>query len=185
MSREEWRNIPGWEGLYVVSNLGRVRSLDRTIVKKVSRNGRMATIQRKGRIISQSLDSHGYSMLNLCAGGKRRAALVHHLVLIAFVGPKPEGMECRHLDGRRSNNRLENLSWGTALENAADKKRHGTEIVVCGERHGRAKLNANDVRKIRRDADAGLSYASIGREHCISAQQIREIAVRSAWRHVP
>lgn len=185
MSREEWREIPGWEGLYMASNLGRVRSIDRTIIKKVSRNGRMATIQRKGKIISQSLDSHGYPMLNLCAGGKRSAALVHQLVLFAFVGPKPEGMESRHLDGVRSNNRIENLCWGTALENAADKKRHGTEVVICGERHGRAKLNADDVRQIRRDADAGRSYASIGREHCISAPQIRQIAVRSAWRHVP
>jgi hypothetical protein len=169
---------------YEVSDLGRVRSLDRVIYKKVTRDGLVAKIARKGKIISQSRDTHGYPMLNLCVDGVVKSALVHHLVLFAFVGPKPEGMQCRHGDGIRSNNRLANLCWGTALENAADKRAHGTEIVLRGERHGRATLTDIKVRKIRQMARDGKSYAAIGRWIGVSAQQARKIAIGKAWRHV-
>lgn len=184
MSEEIWRPIPGWDDLYEVSDLGRVRSLDRVIRKKVTRDGLTATIRRKGRIIKDSLDTHGYPMLNLCVDGTAKAALVHHLVLFAFVGPKPEGMQCRHGDGVRSNNRLANLCWGTALENAADKRIHGTEIVLFGERHGRSTLTDAKVRKIRQMASDGKSYAAISRWAGVSAQQARKIAIGKAWRHV-
>jgi hypothetical protein len=63
---------------------------------------------------------------------------VHRLVLEAFVGPCPEGMECRHLDGDPANNRLENLRWGTHRENAADQVRHGTAAWLRPECHERA-----------------------------------------------
>ena len=69
--------------------------------------------------------SHGYPTVGLHRDGKRHFRLVHRLVLQAFVGHCPKGMECRHLDGDQINNRLENLQWGTRTENMADMIRHG------------------------------------------------------------
>src|SRR5690348_3410561 len=69
----------------------------------------------------------GYRSVGLCDGsGKVLQRLVHHLVLEAFTGYAPQGMETRHLDGNPQNNRLENLKWGTPSENGADRVRHGT-----------------------------------------------------------
>lgn len=113
---EEWKPVPGHEGSYEVSSEGRVRSLDREIVRS---NGH--TYALKGKVLAQIVSLHGRKQVNL--SGKTR--LVHQLVLEAFVGPRPEGTECCHYDDDRGNNRLSNLRWGTSSENELDKVRNG------------------------------------------------------------
>ncbi len=93
-------------------------------------------------------DTRGYPAVNLCHKGCRRRVNVHTLVLLAFVGPCPEGHECRHLDGRKENCALFNLAWGTRCENAADRRRHGT--APTGTANGRAKLTDDDAREVMR-----------------------------------
>lgn len=114
---EEWRTIPGYEGVYEASNAGRIRSLDRR-----DRLGHL----RNGRILKLRLDRYGY--LRFHAGGKpRRVLTVHRLILLAFAGQPPLGAnEARHLDGDPTNNQLSNLQWGSSAENKADQLRHGT-----------------------------------------------------------
>lgn len=114
---EEWRRIPGYEGRYDVSNLGRVRSLDR-----VRANGR----KWRGRILKPVPMARGYLSVNLWLDNTPRMHLIHRLVLAAFVGPVPEGAEGRHSDGNSSNNQLVNLEWGTHSENQYDQVAHGT-----------------------------------------------------------
>lgn len=89
----------------------------------------------------------GYRQICL---GKRYVQSVHVLVLLAFVGPCPEGMECRHLDGNPANNRLDNLCWGTGSENWNDKRRHGTLNILRGEDCPYSKLTEDTVREIRK-----------------------------------
>ncbi len=93
-----------------------------------------------------------HHQLMLRADGFYRMRYVHQLVLEAFVGPCPSGLECRHLDGNPDNNQLENLRWGTRLENMADKKLHGTERPPA-PRYGldnfTAKFSDDDIRCIR------------------------------------
>lgn len=96
---ERWLPVPGSEG-YEVSDQGRVRNA------------------RTGRLLAGHSD-RGYRRVNL---GAARRARVHELVLLAFVGPRPEGL---HGDGDRANNALANLRWGTRAENCADTVRHG------------------------------------------------------------
>jgi len=109
---EQWRPVVGFEGRYEVSNLGRVASLPNR--------------QRPTRIIMrQSRTPDGYYRLNLCADGTRVRRSVHLLVAAAFIGPRPEGLMTRHMDGDPGNNRAGNLAWGTAEENAQDMLRHG------------------------------------------------------------
>jgi hypothetical protein len=109
---EEWRWIAQQEGRYEVSNLGRVRSY-------VRRGPTSATRNQIGRILAPYLDAYGYRVIAL--GTKR--VKVHRLVLEAFVGPSER--LTRHLNNDPSDNRLENLRWGTPLENQQDRVRAG------------------------------------------------------------
>lgn len=113
---EQWRPVLGYEGYYEVSDFGRVRSLDR-----IGAQGR----RYQGTILAQMRGRTGYRQVNLHCSGQV-THLVHRLVLLAFAGPAPEGMEVRHRNGDRADNTLANLAWGTHLENMRDQREHGT-----------------------------------------------------------
>jgi len=74
---------------------------------------------------------NGYLCFNLCKSGHRANGRIHVLVLLAFVGPRPEGQQARHLNGNATDNRRVNLAWGTPKQNTADSIRHGTQYAVC------------------------------------------------------
>ena len=113
-----WKFIPGFEESYEVSDTGEVRSCDRVS------GGRKYV----GKTLRPSTSKRGYKRVNLHKGGAApRTYTVHTAVLEAFVGPRPEGLVCRHLDGDPSNNKVGNLEWGTPTENMLDKARHGTD----------------------------------------------------------
>lgn len=116
------------------------------------------------------------------ADGAQQRAYIHGLVAEAFHGPRPDGMEVRHLDGDRLNNDATNLRWGTRSQNMRDKERHGT--APRGERHPHAKLTDTDVREIRRMRDAGASLPQIMRRFNISRMTAWRVAARKLWRHV-
>lgn len=117
---EEWRYIPGYEGTHQVSDHGHVRSVGRTIVNKLGHE-----ISFRGRTLRLK-DDDGYLRVELNAGGVGKMHFVHRLVLAAFVGEVPEGMQCRHLDGNPKNNHFHNLRYGTVSENQLDRVKHGT-----------------------------------------------------------
>jgi hypothetical protein len=106
---EIWKAIPGYEGLYEVSDQGRVRNAVKILAQAAMRSGHMAVHLSK------------------------RTMYVHRLVLFAFIGPPPQSnqrMECRHLDGNPANNNLVNLAWGTVAENRADRRRLGEKAKL-------------------------------------------------------
>lgn len=122
---EQWLPVVGYEGLYEVSDMGRVRSLDRAVWRDDARC-RPHYVTYRGREMRLSRQAHGYVGVILWRDGKYRNVRVHRLVLEAFVGPCPRGMETLHGNGQRNDNRLANLRWGTQEENAEDRVRHGT-----------------------------------------------------------
>jgi hypothetical protein len=103
---------------------------------------------------------------------------VHQLVLQAFDGKCPPGMECRHLDGDPLNNNLENLAWGTHKANMADKKRHGTS------RNGTTKLHASDIADIREARKRGVSARLLALLYEVTEDTITEITCGRTWKHV-
>lgn len=121
--QENWRPVPGYEGAYEVSDLGRVRSLPRIIMRA---NGIPQKIH--GRMLKPYV-ANGYPTVRIAKGGDRgngQTRLVHRLVAFAFLEPGPEGTEVCHIDGDKGNPRASNLYWGTRAENLADSIAHGT-----------------------------------------------------------
>jgi len=129
-------------------------------------------------------DRHGYSVVKVRESGQNRNLLVHTAILSAFVGPRPSGGVCRHLDGNRSNNRLENLCWGTVRENYADAVCHGTAMV--GSLQSQSKLTEDEVREIRRRAKSGPYgvQQELAREFGVSHTVISHVVSGKAWCHV-
>ena len=123
---EEWRAVPGYEDLYEVSSLGRVRSLDRLVLRRGDKKPQV----RKGRVLkpmwTQATKPSRYGAVALMRSGVRDVRRVAVLVCTVFSGPRPDGMVCRHLDGDSTHNAATNLAWGTPSENAYDSVRHGT-----------------------------------------------------------
>jgi NUMOD4 motif-containing protein len=118
---ERWLPVIGWENLYAVSSCGRVWSIRRVIQRK---NGTTQLIH--GRMLAQTQASNGYLSVKLSINGKKHTALVHDLVLRAFVGPPSDDQECLHGSANKLHNQLTNLKWGTRSQNELDKQRDGT-----------------------------------------------------------
>lgn len=116
--QERWRPVPGHEGVYEISDFGRCRGLDRVI--QVTRGESTFSRFQQGGVMAPHRTNYGHLFVTL--GGKTR--YFHEMVLGAFVGPRPPGMEARHLDGDESNNRLGNLVWDTHGNNIRDRKWH-------------------------------------------------------------
>lgn len=151
---EEWRQIVDLPAGYEVSNFGRVRSWHV--------GGTVGRLKTEPHLLRSRVNPHrgGYVNVSFSIGHKRmRASYVHHLVLEAFVGPCPEHCSLtRHLDRDPTNNRVDNLAWGTCRENELDAVRHGTH--TRGEQNGQAKLTMEQVREIRASGASGTDLAA-------------------------
>lgn len=118
---EVWKPIPEYSQ-YEASTLGNVRSVDRMIPAGTG------TRFMPGRTLRQNPNTRGYLQVRLHKGSEAKSFAVHRIILTTFVGPRPDGMETRHLNGDRRDNRLTNLAYGTPKENAADRVAHGTSV---------------------------------------------------------
>lgn len=170
---EQWRPVVGYERAYEVSDQGRVRSVDRL----VRANSGWRNTGVRYFTPSSSGKNKKYKRVLLRNPDKQRP--VHQLVLEAFVGPRPENCEVRHLDGDPSNNRLDNLAWGTKAENQADKIKHGT--ILRGTANPASKLTEADVLAIRASSKRQVDLAEI---YGVSQPIISAIRLRKIWKHV-
>lgn len=157
-----WKPVPDFPN-YEVSDKGEVRNIKRHKLRKLS----------KGRYVS----------LSLCRNdGIRYTAMVHILVMHAFVGPRPEGMQIRHLDGNPHNNCLTNLAYGTGSENYQDQVIHG--VAARGVRNGRSILTERHVRVARGLHRIGFNCVRISEIMSVSPTCIKSLVNRVTWKHV-
>lgn len=119
----------------------------------------------------------------LYANRRRVTLKVAHLVLWAFVGPRPDGQEACHWNGVRHDNRLANLRWDTIAANRADSRRHGT--LPVGERSHFAKLTNAGIAEVRRLYSEGETYSEIARQLGIHRSTVTKAVKRITWAHVP
>lgn len=206
---EIWKPIINYEDFYEISNYGRVKSIhnknitnkkiiliknlllnkvkiiDITKILNISRSTVMriksGQINYINKILCPILGNHGYLYVNLFKDKCHSVRLVHDLVLVSFIGKRPEKMECRHLDGNRLNNKLSNLVWGTSSENTLDSVIHGTHVDNKGEKSGVAKLNNKKVWAIRKDK---RSHKEIAKEYDIHIDYVSKIKTKKQWRHI-
>ena len=131
------------------------------------------------------LDRDGYFQVDLRRGRRRIFSGVHRLVLQTFVGPCPKGMQCRHLNGIRTDNSLENLCWGTLKENMRDRELHGNTFHAQGEKHGASKLTEQDVRMIIYMYRTGLFLQrEIAEIYKIGRELVSKIVLGKRWKHL-
>ncbi|MFC3697055.1 NUMOD4 motif-containing HNH endonuclease [Sphingobium xenophagum] len=179
-----WRPIPGFPDYIVSSNGDIVR------IRKDIRGHSLS-----GAPLKSSPNKSGYHGLTLTNAGVRSSVRVNRIVCEAFHGPAPSPKHhAAHNDGDRSNNSEGNLRWATAVENEQDKREHGTagigdrhwsksqpEKRARGEGHGRAKLTAEDVRRIRLD---GRKQREIAASFGVTQRVIWMVKAGKTWGHV-
>lgn len=149
---ETWKSVIGYDGLYQVSDLGRVRSLDR-FYKKIS----------LGRVLKLSVNKPGYKVFTASKFGSPKKLYVGKEVLRAFVKNPLEKPEVNHKNGIKTDDQLTNLEWVTGAENLAHAKKTGLNHNI-GETHCHAVLTRQNVLDIRRtyvllkDRKNGMKY---------------------------
>lgn len=174
LNTEEWRDVPGYEGFYQVSNLGRVRSVDRVVV--YGRYHRGQTKIHHGKICIPALNTNGHLNAHLSRLGSIKTCQVHCLVALAFHGSRPPRSHVHHLDENPLNNRAGNLVY---LLKGVHRSLHST-----GEENPRAKLTDEQVGEIRQLAANGLAYPAIASRFGVSKSLVGQIARNEIWSHL-
>lgn len=160
---ERWLPVPGYEGLYEVSDLGNVRPVR--------------------RLLKPQVNTHGYLSVTLSRSGKTKTIPIHVLVCDAFLGPRPVGQERRHGPGGQRDNSVANLSFGTPPENQRDRVRDGT--TNRGERSANAKLTAAIVAECRARYVAGQTQASLAAEFGVTTGAMCNAIRGKTWTELP
>ena len=171
LRKEVWRDVAGYEGLYQVSNLGRVLS-----TRLKARNGE--------GVLRVLIIPDGYCQVSLSVGAHRVQVGVHRLVAGAFIGGSQPGIEVNHLNGIKTDNRVENLQYCTRKEND-----HHSRYVLghtgMGEKNNAVKLTEHQVIEIRTlYATGSYSQPQLARRFGVDQAQIWRILHRRSWKHI-
>lgn len=169
--KEEWKDIDGYEGLYKVSNLGRVKSMN------YNKTGREKCLK--------SSDRKGYDAVILSRNGNRVCKSIHRLVLEAFT-PNPNNKpQVNHIDGDKKNNNVNNLEWCTAKENTRHSFKNGLQNILRGSDVYNSRLSPNDILQMRSIYDHGWANQSeLADAYNISFQHAHKILRNKVWRHI-
>ncbi len=174
---EVWKDIENYEGLYQVSNLGRVRSLDRIV-------GCGKQLKGKEKAIFQ--DKYGYSVVCLCKDGFAKHWKVHRLVAISFLENPSNFPEINHKDENKENNRAENLEWCTTKHNINYGTRNEkVRIALSGEKcycHKLTQKQVDEMRTLNKEDSKKYTARILSERYGISISQAKRILNRTRWR---
>ena len=176
MTTELWRPVVGWEDRYEVSSCGRVRSI------RCSSSLGGTYLRIKPKIKAPTVRRDGRVQVNLVRDNVNSRHYVHHLVLNAFVEPRPPGMECGHLNGNPTDNRLTNLRWMSHHANMQQLDEHGTRIRGSAARG--AKLTDESVLAARAMRQSGSTLQAIADLLRVSETTVRNAVNGKRWAHV-
>jgi hypothetical protein len=165
---EIWKPIKGFESLYLISNLGRLKSFHRDKIN--------------GKVINPTLTTKGYFHVHLYRAGEKITARIHQLVAQAFIGDCPKDHQVNHKNGNKTDNRASNLEYLTMSENIEHAKFSG--LYTKGTKRPASKLTENDVREIRKLSKQKLSSRKIGEMFGVGKTVILRIRNGENWKHV-
>lgn len=176
--KEIWKDIEDYEGLYQVSNLGRVKSLDRKV------NHIFGERIVKGIILKHS-ETTNYNAVMLNKEGIVRKVNIHRLVAKSFIANPQNKATVNHIDGNKRNNRVDNLEWVTQSENVKHSYAMGL-ANIDGENHPSNKLTEADVRVIKQMLKDGVKNCEIHKifKSVVCAGTISDIKVGKSWKNV-
>lgn len=181
MAREHWKPIKGYVGWYEVSNLGRIRSVDRRVMVP-NRWGGVSKTKRRGQLRKLSVDRDGYWRVGLYKQGFQRFLLVHRLVAKTFLANPKRLPEVDHADSDRLNAKVDNLTWVTELGNVRLTVSRGR--TCRGESSPNTKLTIQKVQRIRACFALGASKVSLAKMFGVSDVAIGAVVTRRTWAHV-
>lgn len=174
--QETWLPVMGYEGLYEVSNMGEVRSLDRVIP-----HGKENFLRkRKGKILSKKIDPQNKFRVGLCKDGVQITYFVHYLVARNFIGECPKGLMTCHNDGDGQNNRADNLRFDTHQSNMDDMVKHGKS--PRGSKNWNAIATKEQVLKVRELRAQGLFYKDICVQTGLSFESVAKMCQGKSWK---
>lgn len=179
--QEIWKDVVGYEGLYQVSNLGRVKSLDRYVVYHYNNGKGDVTVFRKGRIMRQFLYKTGYLYTCLAKEGIRIKYKIHRLVAMAFL-PNPENKPVvNHKDGCTTNNNLNNIEWATLSENVQHAIWNG--LLKTGTDSFWSKLTNEQVDFIRKNYEkrGKYNFVTLGKMFNVTPRTIQNVIQRNTY----
>lgn len=173
---EVWKNIKGFEKQYEVSNHGRVRAKE-----KVTFNGRWYCTRKQKMMRPTKPNKFGYIMINLCKDGKKKHCLLHRLIAVAFIKNPKNKETINHINGIKSDNRIENLEWATRSEQNIHASKLGLKRFN-GEDHSQHKLTDIQVKTIRGMAMNGGKPK--GSDFGVTNATISDVLKRRSWKHI-
>ncbi len=186
IKNEIWKPIPNFEGYYEASNMGRIKSLDRTIEKPDKKTGKINYMTRRGKIFKiRFKHNRRYMTIRLSKNRHVLSTPVHRIIAMTFI-PNPNNKpQVNHINGIKTDNRVENLSWVNNSENVLHAIDSGLMKYAVGESHGSAVFTESDVLKIRElHASKKYNMVEIGRMFNTNNSRICEIVSRKTWKHI-
>ena len=177
IKEEIWRDVVGYEGLYKVSDMGRVKNVPRTFKMKDGRNNTI----KKEVLMKFKVDKDGYFKLGLRKEGKQRHFFVHRLVAQAFVNNPNFKPQVNHIDGIKNNNSVSNLEWVTHQENRTHAAENGLVPDQWGRKNPNVKLTELEVLLIKELRNKGLTLLRISEIVGTSVSNVKNITYGYTW----